>query len=200
MGDQSFQFGLTVDSVIDPETYEQVDPRIFGEGRLSVKNPAVFAAASAAPGGEAAIVATAQALVGKHLGAAIRAVVDAGTPLSKLLQKTPEVCSAAVAKVNDELRAAGAVVQIGSFNLNFSDGDRDRLKGAVAALAAERSAKPQAVERPGPLASGTHVDATWTDGRSYPGTVRGFNGTHYEVVWDGSASSAWVPPAMLKAR
>jgi hypothetical protein len=45
---------------------------------------------------------------------------------------------------------------------------------------------------------GARVIATWEDGRSFPATVRSFNGTHYLVVWEGSTQSAWLSPSALR--
>jgi hypothetical protein len=199
------QFGHALGDVIDSETYEQVSGRIFGEGRLEVRVPAAFSAAAAGLGGDAAVVAAVQASVGKAFAEAVRAAVDA-EPLKQALRRVPEINAAAIAKINAELRAVGGVFAVGSWSVKLDDEALARLQAAERALKAERQAKAAqhaaqpGAAAPGPVAAGTPVSVTWSDGRSYPATVRGFNGTHYEIAWDGGSGGAWVPAAAVRAR
>lgn len=174
-------------SLLDPETHVVVNPKIFGEARLRVQDPAVFSAQSAALGGDAAIVSAAQMYVCRQFKEAAQSAVAAGTSAKALGQHLQGMTAAIVAKADAELRSMGAAVQVGSWNLSFSDEDAARLKSAP------RRAPAAAQPTLNLLAAGARVVATWTDGRAYPATVRGFNGTHYEIVWDGGASSAWIP-------
>jgi hypothetical protein len=50
---------------------------------------------------------------------------------------------------------------------------------------------------PGAHAAGTRVLAQSADGGYYPATVRVFNGTVYEVVWD-QGGSAWLSPGQIR--
>ena len=52
--------------------------------------------------------------------------------------------------------------------------------------------------RPVGFAPRTRVLATWSDGRTFPATVRSFNGTQVEIVWDGSTESTWLPAASVR--
>jgi hypothetical protein len=50
---------------------------------------------------------------------------------------------------------------------------------------------------PGAHPPGTRVLVQWTDGGSYPATVRHFNGTNYQIAWDNGATS-WLAPGQLR--
>jgi hypothetical protein len=195
------QFGTSLGSFVDLDTGETVGGKLFGEARLQVQDPAAFSAAAARAGGDAALVAWVQASLAKAFAEAVHALV-ATTPLKKALAGVHALNDAVVARINADLRETGATLQIGSASIQLNDGDGARLQAAARARAEQARAAPaapQAPAPPGPLPAGTAVSVTWSDGQSYPATVRGFNGTHYEIAWDGGAG-AWVAPSAVRRR
>jgi len=84
------------------------------------------------------------------------------------------------ATINAELSAEGSSVQIMELHLNFTEEDQAAMMSSA-------------------LVPGARVLATWSDGRTFPATVRSFNGSMYEVVWVGGQGSAWVPASAVRA-
>jgi hypothetical protein len=191
MTDHPLQFGMALGALLDPETGIEVTPRIRCEARLRVTDPAAFSARAAALGGDAALMAWVQNSIGSGMTDGIRRALEASKSLKKL--NVGMLVPATVDAVNAELRASGASVQVGSLNVEYSPEDVARLKSASAAKATQAAAGVATV-----VSAGTRVIATWTDGGSYPGTIRGSSATHYEVVWDGGTASGWVPHGMVK--
>ena len=51
---------------------------------------------------------------------------------------------------------------------------------------------------PGAIGPGSHVLATWTNGQTYGASVRGFDGTNYEIAWDNGGAVAWIPASAVR--
>jgi hypothetical protein len=137
-----------------------------------------------------------------QVGQTIGDVIDAATGelvTGRVFVEAQLEVNSAAAQVNADIEDGGAAVRVRSASIKLDAGDEERLQAAERERAASApAASTGSVARP--LAPGTSVLVTWDDGKTYPAAVRDFNGTHYAVVWDGSAAWAWVPTVAVKPR
>ncbi|MGH7280394.1 MAG: SPFH domain-containing protein [Polyangiaceae bacterium] len=138
-------FGGPIGDMIDPLTGEQVSPRIFGEFSLLITDPVRYVvafhgqAAGEDPGSDEWIKGLFMNGVKTTLGELCeiegKSVLQAVSLTQKLAQ--------AFTQKSPDLNDIGArIYQMGSFNVNFSDDDRQRLVEANAEIAkAQRAVK-----------------------------------------------------------
>lgn len=127
----------------------------------------------------------------KHIGAQLEQAARAGTLLQTA--SSPSLASNVAAAASAELKASVSVTML---NVSFSDEDLAALKNPPAA--ALGTAPTMAGAMPGPIPPGTHVQVSWTDGRTYGAVVRSFNGSQYEIAWDGATTTAWAPLSAVR--
>ncbi len=163
------QFGGALATIIDPKTGVQLHPRCMGNASLS------------GPTDESAL----RACVIKHVGLQIQTALKTGQSFQQATVGAM-LASAVGAATSAEL---GASVSIGLLNVVVSDDDLAALRGGGPASVAQAAT----TAAPAVLGPGSRVIATWQDGRSAPATIRSFNGTQYEIMWDGGTSTVWVP-------
>jgi hypothetical protein len=188
------QFRGPLANVIDPKLGELVSPRCAGEARIEAANPASYQAAVGQAGGEEAFGNWIKAKIVNHLATSFRESVEADGVM-RAIGATHLLAGKVTQNVNRELVAVGAAVQIGSIGISLPPGDVERLKAAAAEAA--RSAQPAPAAQA--FTPGTHVIARWSDGREFGATIRGWNGTHYEIAWDGGSASAFVTRDAVRA-
>jgi hypothetical protein len=208
------QFGGPLPSILDTSG-ARISPRCFGNGELVAQDPAAFAAASASAGGPDAMVAWVNGAIVRALGEALAArCAEGGAMKAVSAFARPEPAAEIAGVVSAQLAQARATVQINTLNVTLSDEDREALMAAVkdaamrnrqekmreiAAAQGGAAAPPANAHAPGELAPGTRVLATWTDGRSYPGTVQRTQNGYHEITWD-AGGNAWVPLAQVQPR
>lgn len=163
------QFGGGIATILEPKTGVQLHPRCMG-------NASVLGAADDA---------TVKAAIIKHVGLQIQQAMKMGQTFQQAIAGA-SLGSAVGAAVSAELATS---VQIMLLNVTVSDDEIAALRGGgpMSVATAGTTAAPAV------LGPGSRVIATWQDGRSAPATIRSFNGTQYEIVWDGSPTSTWVP-------
>ena len=132
-------FGGPVGDMLDPLTGEQVCPRIFGEMAVQITDPVRFIvnySGQAAGGNNYQILNWVKGLflnavrttLGELCEVEGRSVLQAMSLRQKLAQTFVQKCP--------DLNEIGIrVVQMGDYQINFSDEDRDRLKEANAEIA-----------------------------------------------------------------
>ena len=136
---RSVPFGGPIGDMIDPLTGEQVTPRIFGEFALVVTDPVRFIVGytgQAAQGDNDAVLHWIKGLFmngvkttrGELCEVENKSVLQAVSLTSKLAQ-------AFVTNAPDLNDIGVRILQMGTFNLNFSDDDRQRLVAANAEIA-----------------------------------------------------------------
>jgi membrane protease subunit (stomatin/prohibitin family) len=139
-------FGGPIGDMIDPLTGEQVQPRIFGEMSVVVVDPVRFIVAYA---GQAATGDNDEVL-GWIKGCFLSGVKttlgelceNEGKSLLQAVSLTSKLAAAFVSQAPDLNDAGVKVLQVGTFNINFNDDDRQRLVAANAEVAkAQRQVK-----------------------------------------------------------
>ncbi len=186
-----FQFGGPLGAIFDSQTKLTVNPRCLGSATVPFEANDQF-------------VAAARPVILKHVLMMVQQATQSGKSIMAATA-SPDLAAIAGA-AGAEL---GVQLQIGMVNVNFSEEDRDAyIRATNAGAAANRAAamaKMNAPAAPAPPAfstttfsAGARVMATWQDGRAFPATVRSFNGTHYEVVWDGATESTWIVPENIR--
>jgi membrane protease subunit (stomatin/prohibitin family) len=139
-------FGGPIGEMIDPLTGEQVQPRIFGEMSVLVVDPVRFVVAYAGQATSGDNDEVLSWLKGCFLNGVKTTLGELCENEKKsLLQAvslTSSLAAAFVASAPDLNDAGVKVFQVGSFNINFSDEDRQRLVSANAEIAqAQRQAR-----------------------------------------------------------
>ena len=132
-------FGGPVGEMIDPLTGEQVQPRIFGELSVMVVDPVRFIVAYS---GQAATGENDEVLnwlkgcflngVKTTLGELCE---NEGKSLLQVVSLTSKLAAAFVAHAPDLNEAGVKILQVGGFNINFNEEDRQRLVAANAEIA-----------------------------------------------------------------
>ena len=138
-------FGGPIGDMIDPLTGEQVSPRIFGEFSLLITDPVRYVVAfhgqaqGEDPGSDDWIKGLFMNGVKTTLGELCEIEGKSVLQAVSLTQKL----AAAFTQKSPDLNDIGArIYQMGSFNINFSDDDRQRLVEANAEIAkAQRAVK-----------------------------------------------------------
>jgi membrane protease subunit (stomatin/prohibitin family) len=139
-------FGGPVGDMIDPLTGEQVQPRIFGEMSVVVVDPVRFIVAyagQAAAGDNDQVLSWIKGLFMNGVKTTLGELCEnEGKSLLHAVSLTTKLAAAFVAHAPDLNDIGIRVLQAGSFNLNFSDADRQRLVDANSEIAkAERSVR-----------------------------------------------------------
>lgn len=136
---RSIPFGGPIGDMIDPMTQEQVIPRIFGELSLIVTDPVRFIigyTGQAAQGDNDAILAWVKGLFMNSVKTTLGEMCEVeGKSVLQAVSLTSKLAQAFVANAPDLQEIGVRILQMGQFNLNFSEEDRQRLVAANAEVA-----------------------------------------------------------------
>ena len=136
---RSVPFGGPIGDMIDPLTGEQVQPRIFGEMSVVVVDPVRFVvgySGQAAAGDNDAVLGWIKGLFMNGVKTTLGELCDSeGKSLLQAVSLTTKLAAAFVAHAPDLNDIGVRILQVGSFNINFSDQDRQRLVAANAEIA-----------------------------------------------------------------
>jgi membrane protease subunit (stomatin/prohibitin family) len=132
-------FGGPIGDMIDPLTGEQVVPRIFGEFSLVVTDPVRFIigyTGQAAQGDNDAILQWVKGLFMNGVKTTLGELCEVeGKSVLQAVSLTSKLANAFVANAPDLNEIGVRILQMGQFNLNFSEDDRQRLVAANAEVA-----------------------------------------------------------------
>jgi membrane protease subunit (stomatin/prohibitin family) len=136
---RSVPFGGPVGDMLDPLTGEQVCPRIFGEMSVVVVDPVKFVigySGQAATGDNDYVLGWIKGLFMNGVKTTLGELCEnEGKSLLQAVSLTTKLAAAFVAHAPDLADIGVRILQVGQFNVNFSDEDRDRLKAANAEIA-----------------------------------------------------------------
>jgi membrane protease subunit (stomatin/prohibitin family) len=136
---RSVPFGGPVGDMLDPLTGEQVQPRIFGEMSVAVVDPVRFVvgySGQAAAGDNDAVLAWIKGLFMNGVKTTLGELCDSeGKSLLQAVSLTTKLAAAFVARAPDLNDIGVRILQVGQFNINFSEEDRRRLVAANAEIA-----------------------------------------------------------------
>lgn len=132
-------FGGPIGDMIDPLTGEQVIPRIFGEFSLVVTDPVRFIVGytgQAAQGDNDAVLQWIKGLFMNGVKTTLGELCEVeGKSVLQAVSLTTKLANAFVANAPDLNEIGVRILQMGQFNLNFSEDDRQRLVAANAEVA-----------------------------------------------------------------
>ena len=132
-------FGGPIGDMIDPLTGEQVIPRIFGEFSLVVTDPVRFIVGytgQAAQGDNDQILQWIKGLFMNGVKTTLGELCEIeGKSVLQAVSLTTKLSNAFVANAPDLNEIGVRILQMGQFNLNFSEEDRQRLVAANAEVA-----------------------------------------------------------------
>jgi membrane protease subunit (stomatin/prohibitin family) len=136
---RSVPFGGPIGDMLDPLTGEQVCPRIFGEMSVVVVDPVKFIigySGQAATGDNDYVLGWIKGLFMNGVKTTLGELCEnEGKSLLQAVSLTTKLAAAFVAHAPDLADIGVRILQVGQFNVNFSDEDRDRLKAANAEIA-----------------------------------------------------------------
>ncbi|AKV03087.1 hypothetical protein AKJ09_09750 [Labilithrix luteola] len=136
---RSVPFGGPIGDMIDPLTGEQVIPRIFGEFSLVVTDPVRFIVGytgQAAQGDNDAILSWIKGLFMNGVKTTLGELCEVEQKsVLQAVSLTSKLANAFVANAPDLNEIGVRILQMGQFNLNFSEDDRQRLVAANAEIA-----------------------------------------------------------------
>ncbi|HEX8792729.1 MAG TPA: SPFH domain-containing protein [Polyangiaceae bacterium] len=136
---RSVPFGGPIGDMLDPLTGEQVCPRIFGEMSVVVVDPVKFIigySGQAATGDNDYVLGWIKGLFMNGVKTTLGELCEnEGKSLLQAVSLTQKLAAAFVAHAPDLADIGVRILQVGQFNVNFSDEDRDRLKAANAEIA-----------------------------------------------------------------
>ena len=136
---RSIPFGGPIGDMIDPLTQEQVVPRIFGEFSLVVTDPVRFIigyTGQAAQGDNDQILHWVKGLFMNGVKTTLGELCEVeGKSVLQAVSLTTKLSQAFVANAPDLNDIGIRILQMGQFNLNFSEDDRQRLVAANAEVA-----------------------------------------------------------------
>jgi membrane protease subunit (stomatin/prohibitin family) len=136
---RSVPFGGPVGDMIDPLTGEQVQPRIFGEMSVVVVDPVRFVvgySGQAAAGDNDAVLGWIKGLFMNGVKTTLGELCDSeGKSLLQAVSLTSKLAAAFVTHAPDLAEIGVRILQVGQFNINFSEQDRQRLVAANAEIA-----------------------------------------------------------------
>jgi membrane protease subunit (stomatin/prohibitin family) len=143
---RSVPFGGPIGDMLDPLTAEQVQPRIFGEMSVVVVDPVRFIigySGQAATDGNDAVLSWIKGVFMNGVKTTLGELCEnEGKSLLQAVSLTTKLAAAFVAHAPDLADIGVRILQVGQFNINFSDGDRERLVAANAEIAkAQRQVK-----------------------------------------------------------
>jgi membrane protease subunit (stomatin/prohibitin family) len=136
---RSVPFGGPIGDMLDPLTGEQVQPRIFGEMSVVVVDPVRFVvgySGQAAGGDNDAVLGWIKGLFMNGVKTTLGELCDSeGKSLLQAVSLTSKLAAAFVAHAPDLNDIGVRILQVGQFNINFSEQDRQRLVTANAEIA-----------------------------------------------------------------
>jgi membrane protease subunit (stomatin/prohibitin family) len=136
---RSVPFGGPIGDMLDPLTGEQVQPRIFGEMSVAVVDPVRFIvgySGQATAGDNDAVLAWIKGLFMNGVKTTLGELCDSeGKSLLQAVSLTTKLAAAFVAHAPDLADIGVRILQVGQFNINFSEDDRRRLVAANAEIA-----------------------------------------------------------------
>ena len=136
---RSVPFGGPIGDMIDPMTGEQVIPRIFGEFSLVVTDPVRFVVGytgQAAQGDNDQILHWIKGLFMNGVKTTLGELCEVeGKSVLQAVSLTTKLANAFIANAPDLNEIGVRILQMGQFNLNFSEEDRQRLVEANAEIA-----------------------------------------------------------------
>lgn len=136
---RSVPFGGPIGDMLDPLTGEQVCPRIFGEMSVVVVDPVKFIigySGQAATGDNDYVLGWIKGVFMNGVKTTLGELCEnEGKSLLQAVSLTSKLAAAFVAHAPDLADIGVRILQVGQFNVNFSDEDRDRLKAANAEIA-----------------------------------------------------------------
>jgi len=136
---RSIPFGGPIGDMIDPLTGEQVIPRIFGEFSLVVTDPVRFIigyTGQAAQGDNDAILQWIKGLFMNGVKTTLGELCEVEQKsVLQAVSLTTKLANAFVTNAPDLNEIGVRILQMGQFNLNFSEDDRQRLVAANAEIA-----------------------------------------------------------------
>jgi membrane protease subunit (stomatin/prohibitin family) len=143
---RSVPFGGPIGDMLDPLTGEQVSPRIFGEMSVVVVDPVRFVvgySGQAATGDNDYVLGWIKGLFMNGVKTTLGELCEnEGKSLLQAVSLTQKLAAAFVAHAPDLNDIGVRIIQMGQFNINFSDDDRARLVAANAEVAkAQRAVK-----------------------------------------------------------
>ncbi len=143
---RSVPFGGPIGEMPDPLLGELVTPRIFGEMSVLVFDPVRFVvgySGQAATGDNDAVLGWIKGLFMNGVKTTLGELCEnEGKSLLQAIGLTNKLAAAFVAHAPDLNDIGVRVLQVGQFNINFNDEDRERLQGAQGEIAkAQREAR-----------------------------------------------------------
>lgn len=143
---RSVPFGGPIGEMLDPLTAEQVQPRIFGEMSVVVVDTVRFVigySGQAAAGDNDAVLAWIKGVFMNGVKTTLGELCEnEGKSLLQAVSLTSKLATAFVTHAPDLADIGVRILQVGQFNINFSDADRERLVAANAEIAkAQRQVK-----------------------------------------------------------
>jgi membrane protease subunit (stomatin/prohibitin family) len=136
---RSVPFGGPIGDMLDPLTGEQVQPRIFGEMSVVVVDPVKFVVSysgQAATGDNDFVLNWIKGLFMNGVKTTLGELCEnEGKSLLQAVSLTSKLAAAFVAHAPDLNDIGVRILQVGAFNLNFNEEDRQRLVAANAEIA-----------------------------------------------------------------
>jgi membrane protease subunit (stomatin/prohibitin family) len=136
---RSVPFGGPIGDMLDPLTGEQVQPRIFGEMSVVVVDPVRFVvgySGQASVGDNDSVLAWIKGLFMNGVKTTLGELCDSeGKSLLQAVSLTQKLAAAFVAHAPDLNDIGVRILQVGQFNINFSEDDRQRMVAANAEIA-----------------------------------------------------------------
>ncbi|HLK38732.1 MAG TPA: SPFH domain-containing protein [Polyangiaceae bacterium] len=136
---RSLPFGGPIGEMIDPLTGEQVQPRIFGDMSVVVVDPVRFIlgySGQAATGDNDFVLSWIKGLFMNGVKTTLGELCDAeGKSLLQAVSLTTRLAAAFVAHAPDLNDIGVKILQVGQFNINFGEEDRQRLVEANSEIA-----------------------------------------------------------------
>jgi hypothetical protein len=204
MGELGFQWGGPLGLVKDHSEVE-LHPNAFGSAHIDVVDPVAFNGALAEHGGEPGLIEAVKRSIMQSLATVLSSRLSRDSMLG-VMRDSAGLIADVESYGNRMLQSTGAGLRIMNLQVTLTEEDMASLQkvqmaSAMAMRAAKAITEPTPMVAPvpqGPFPPGTRVIATWSDGKGYPGHVKNFDGRNYELVWEGSASIAWVPAASVR--
>jgi membrane protease subunit (stomatin/prohibitin family) len=136
---RSVPFGGPIGDMLDPLTGEQVQPRIFGEMSVVVFDPVKFVigySGQASTGDNDFVLGWIKGLFMNGVKTTLGELCEnEGKSLLQAVSLTTKLAAAFVAHAPDLNDIGVKILQVGQFNINFNEEDRQRLVAANAEIA-----------------------------------------------------------------
>jgi membrane protease subunit (stomatin/prohibitin family) len=136
---RSLPFGGPIGDMLDPLTGEQVQPRIFGEMSVVVVDPVRFVvgySGQASAGDNDAVLSWIKGIFMNGVKTTLGELCEnEGKSLLQAVSLTSKLAAAFVTHAPDLNDIGVKILQVGQFNINFAEEDRQRLVAANAEIA-----------------------------------------------------------------